>query len=74
METNFDNQYPKISWWVQDGGWIELGRDEYSRSMIKIFDIGGLVWEGREAYEQISEALDEAEASIGRWKEENGYE
>jgi hypothetical protein len=40
----FSSRYPNISSWVRDG-WIEIGRDDYSRSMVRIMDEGGMVWE-----------------------------
>jgi hypothetical protein len=41
--------------------------------MIQDFDVGGMLWEGREEYETIAAAMDEAEAFIAQWREENGY-
>ena len=67
MAESFEERYPNIATWVQDG-WIELGRDDYSRSFVRVLDIGGMVWEGEERYE----ALAEAEAAIAAWLEENG--
>ena len=69
----FDDLYPNIAWWVDGRGWIKLGQDDYSRSMIRVLDIGGMLWEGKDTYQTIAEAMDEAEAFIGRWQEENGY-
>lgn len=68
VET-FDERFPNIAGWIRDG-WIEVGRDEYSRSFIRVLDIGGLVWEGEE--ENVDEALSAAEAGISAWLEENG--
>ena len=73
MAQTFDEAYPNIAWWAEGGGWIELGRDEYSRSMIRVLDIGGMLWEGETSYETIAQAMDEAEAFIAKWCEENGY-
>ena len=69
--ATFDEQYPNIAWWVQDG-WIEMGQDEYSDSFIRVLDAGGLVWESEEAYETVAEALAEADAAIGRLTDELG--
>ncbi len=68
---SFDERYPNIAGWVRDG-WIEIGRDEYSRSFVRVLDIGGLVWEGEQEYETVEEALSAAEAGISVWLEENG--
>ena len=65
MMTLFDEQYPNIAWWVQDG-WIEMGQDEYSDSFIRVLDAGGLVWESESTHETIAAALAEADAAIGR--------
>lgn len=69
--STFDEQYPNISSWVQDG-WIEIGQDDYSRSFIRVLDVGGMVWESKEAYETVAEALAEADAAIERIADEKG--
>lgn len=71
MSESHDQRYPNIAAWVQDG-WIELGRDDFSRSFIRVLDIGGLVWEGTAEYETVEAALLDAEAAIAAWFEENG--
>ncbi len=71
MAELFEERYPNIVAWVRDG-WIELGRDEYGRSFVRVLDIGGMVWEGKENYETVDEALAEAEAAILAWLDENG--
>ena len=71
MTRSFEERYPNVAGWARDG-WIELGRDEYSRSFIRILDIGGMIWEGKEKYETVDEALAEAEAAIAAWLEGNG--
>ena len=57
MATSFDHLYPNIAWWAQGGGWIELGRDDNSRSMIRVLDIGGMLWEGEDDYETVADAM-----------------
>jgi hypothetical protein len=71
MDESFEERYPNITVWVQDG-WIELGQDGYSRSLVRVLGIGGMVWEGGERYETVDEALAEAEAAIAAWLEKNG--
>ena len=63
MAGPFEARYPNIAGWVRDG-WVELGRDEHSRSFVRVLDAGGPVWEGKERYETVDEALSEAEAAI----------
>ncbi|MBB4089586.1 hypothetical protein [Salinibacter ruber] len=73
MDKIFDEQYPNVTWWCQGQGWIELGRDEVSTSMIRVLDIEGLLWEGDDRYETVDEALSEADNFIEKWRIENKY-
>ncbi len=73
MAKPFDDLYPNIAWWAEEGGWVELGRDDYSCSLIRVLDIGGMLWEGQEDYKTVAAAMDEGEAFIAQWREENGY-
>lgn len=43
MDEIFDDRYPNIAWWCQEHGWIEVGSDEFSSSMIRVLDIGGML-------------------------------
>jgi hypothetical protein len=70
--TTFDKQYPNISRWVMDG-WIEIGQDDYSRSFIRVMDIGGLVWESDMEHANVAEALAEADAAISHIATSEGY-
>lgn len=68
----FDQQYPHLSTWILGGdGWIELGQDEVSRSLVRILDIGGMIWESDQHYRTIAEALAAAELALGAWVGEN---
>lgn len=73
MKASFDQLYPNIAWWAEYGGWLELGQDDYSTSLIRVLDMGGMLWESEEEYDSVAAAMDEAEAFIARWREENGY-
>jgi hypothetical protein len=66
-----ENVYPHIAAWVDGGGWIELGQNEYSRSFIRILDIGGMLWEGTTRYISLDALLHDAEEALIRL-EENG--
>ncbi len=67
---SFAAQYPNLAGWVKDG-WIEIGRDGYSTSMIRVLDDGGLVWEGGTRHKSVAGMLKEAEEAIKDWFEEN---
>jgi len=51
--------------------WIEIGQDDYSRSFVRALDIGGMVWEGRETYATLDDALQALDTALGAWMKEN---
>ena len=68
----FDQRYPHLASWILSGdGWIELGQDDFSRSLVRILDIGGMIWESHERYETIDQALAAAEQALAEWIEKN---
>jgi hypothetical protein len=69
QKSRLDDAYPYVAGWVDGGGWIELGQDEYSRSFIRILDIGGMLWEGPTRYTSLDALLREAEAALIELKE-----
>lgn len=70
----FDERYPSLAWWVQEGGTIELGRQDYTRSLVRLFDEEGLLWESEEDYVSVGDALGDAEKFVVEWARENGYQ
>jgi hypothetical protein len=66
----FAEKYPNIAAWTKDG-WIEIGRNDYSTSMIRVLDEGGLIWEGGTRHKSIDKILQEAEDAIADWTENN---
>ena len=59
-----DNAFPRLAAWVFERGWIEIGQDDYSRSFIRVLDIGGLIWEGKRSYPSLAAALHAADIAI----------
>ena len=74
MATSFEELYPNLAYWVESFGWIELGQDNYSRSLIRVLDIGGMIWESEEQYDSVDAALRDAEAAIADWFKKAGIE
>src|SRR5690349_17566410 len=71
VETDsFTEEYPNIASWIKDG-WIEIGRNGYSTSIIRVLDEGGLVWEGGTMHKSMDNILQEAENAIAHWTEKN---
>jgi hypothetical protein len=65
MAESFEKRYPNIAAWVQEHeGWIEIGPNEFSSSMIRVIDLGGMIWESEKRYDSIDEALAEADQAI----------
>jgi len=71
MATPFETAYPNVTRWVKSYGWIEIGQDHYSRSLVRALDEGGLVWEGKSNYESLDEALQALEAGLAEWMTQN---
>ncbi len=51
----FSKAYPHIAWWIDNHGWVEMGTDAYSESLIRLLDEGGTYWE-----DEVASTLDEA--------------
>lgn len=64
MEVPVERAYPRVTEWVKTHGWIEIGQDDYSRSFIRVLDIGGMIWEGHETYPSLDDALQAAEQAL----------
>jgi hypothetical protein len=71
-KTTFENLYPAVAEWTKDWGWIEMGYDDMRQSFIRVLDIGGTIWEGKNHYKTVDDALKAAEKAIEGWHEENG--
>lgn len=69
--VNFSENCPNLNWWVENQGWIEIGQDEHSRSMVRILDEGGMVWESDPKSKALDKDLNGAEMFIAKWIEEN---
>ncbi len=70
--TSFDAIYPTIAEWVESYGWIEIGQDDYSRSMVRALNEGGTVWEGKTRYAAMDELWRDLEKALKTWHDENG--
>ena len=71
MSTSFEKSYPNITSWVTSQGRIELGQDEYSSTLVRALDAGGMVWEGSTYYATLDQAFDALETALAEWSEKN---
>ncbi len=56
----FSKLYPHIDWWVENNGWMIIGSDEESDSLLRLIDTIGVSWEDEDS-RSIDEALVKAE-------------
>ncbi len=70
VPDGFTEKYPNIAGWIKDG-WIEIGRDGHSTSVIRVLDEGGLIWEGGTRHKSMDKILQEAEDAIADWMQSN---
>jgi hypothetical protein len=70
--ASFSQSYPTITRWIEEQGWIELGADEYSASLVRALDPGGMVWESDSNLDSIDNALKELEKELKDWFKNNG--
>jgi hypothetical protein len=65
VAESFEERYPNIISWISaHEGWVEIGASEYSPSMVRVLDLGGLMWESEKHYASIDEALADADRAI----------
>ena len=74
MSQSFETTYPNLTRWIDEQGWIEIGTDEYSSSLIRVLDEGGMVWESEADHDSLDAALLDAEAAIAAWNRGEGAE
>jgi hypothetical protein len=60
-------KYPHIARWIIEDGWVELGRTDYSRSMARALDEGGMEWEGKTSYADLDDLLSDLDEGIAQW-------
>ena len=65
--TPAETSYPHFARWVQDFGWVEIGQDDFSRSMVRALDIGGLIWEGKASYATLDALLQDLDQALAVW-------
>ena len=71
---SFQEKYPNIDDFVYLQGRIEIGYDYNSDSFIAAYDEGGTVFEGKNSYKNIEEALADLETGIKNYLELHGID
>jgi hypothetical protein len=62
--SGFEQIYPNIARWVTSYGWIEIGNDGQSPSLVRVLDEGGLVWEDNDDDTSLDEVLQALDAFL----------
>lgn len=70
MLNDLARRYGNINRFIIKYGWIEVGFDEYSQSFIRALDPGGLLWEGKQFYDSLDEAMTDLEQGLSAWIKE----
>ena len=68
----FEEQYPIIHRFVEEIGWIEIGQHEMISAFVRAYDLGGTVYEGKDSYPSLEDALQDLEAGIKGYLDKNG--
>ena len=56
--TGFQQIYPHIAEWASSYGWIEIGAHDYSTSLVRALDEGGMIWESSADDATLDEVLE----------------
>lgn len=70
-EDLFEKAFPNIHYWVISHGWVEVGQDDCSKSLVRAIDAGGVVWESARKHKSVDKALQALEIFLEKWFEEN---
>jgi hypothetical protein len=69
MANSIEDTYPNIARWVNEHeGWIEIGYDLDSplSSFVRALDSGGMLWQGKDSYGSLDEALQELDSGLAQ--------
>ena len=70
--NSFEQQYPHLSRFVEERGWIEIGDSEYIDSFVRAYDLGGTVYHGKSSYSTMELALQDLDKHIKAYFEDLG--
>ncbi|MEC4814990.1 MAG: hypothetical protein SAK29_17170 [Scytonema sp. PMC 1069.18] len=68
----FEEKYPNLCRFVEEIGWIEIGESEYINSFVRAYSYGGTVYHGKASYPTMEAALQDLDAGIKAYLDENG--
>lgn len=65
-------KYPYLTDLINNGGGLSIEHIDEIKTTAVAFDEGGAIWKGEADYDSIEALLNDAEAGIKRWANENG--
>lgn len=68
----FKEKYPNLCRFVEEIGWIEIGESDRIDSFVRAYDLGGTVYEGKASTSCMEAALQDLDAGIKAYMDENG--
>ena len=59
--------YPCVARWLEAHGTIEIGYCYHTKSFIRAFDEGSMIWKSQLTYESFDAAMAACEKGVGNW-------
>lgn len=66
--------YPNLTYFIEHIGRVEIGHNDETplNSFVRAINAGGLVWERKDQYDTLEEALQDVENGIEVWLRDTG--
>ena len=68
---NNDHKYPCLADLINNGGGLSIGYMAELKTAAVAFEEHGAIWKGKPRYDSIEALLNDAEAGVKKWTEEN---
>jgi hypothetical protein len=72
IPKEFETNYPNITRFVEEEGYIEIGDDYDTSSFVRAYNEGGTVYEGKSSYQSLDLAFEDLDRGIKEAMEELG--
>jgi hypothetical protein len=71
-KLTFERQYPNITRFVYEQGWIEIGDNGDISAFVRAYDEGGTIYEGKSSYKTLDKAFQDLDKKIAEYYKELG--
>ena len=69
-KQTFSETFPNIIQWIDQGDTVEIGEEQYTDSLVRALDEGGVVWESLDNL-SLDDALQRLDSFLEKYFEEN---